>query len=203
MPMVNSGGTSAMDSYEDMFKEITRKLYGEDGLPDIISNEKLSGVSTTSEIRLSNMDYEVDSTVFKSDEHITALGLAALMQNGFSSSGMLNSSFQSNKQNMLEDKWVISEDSLQWTQSKVASYNPSQKLFKCADCECVGFLLRVAEHWLGTHANLRVFQCPQCPYASAWARCVRMHVARQHSVIAEDTLDKHLKDNPVMLEITR
>lgn len=201
MPMPNTSGTSAMDSYEDMFKEITRKLYGEDGLPDIISNEKIS-TSSASEIRLSNMDYEVDTNVFKSDEHITALGLAALMQNGFSSTSMLNSSFQP-KQNILEDKWFTSEDNLQWTQSKIASYNPSQKLFKCADCDCVGFLLRVAEHWLGTHANLRVFQCPQCPYASAWARCVRMHVARQHNVISEDALDKHLKDNPVMSEIMR
>lgn len=122
------------------------------------------------------------------------------MQNGFSSSSMLNSSFQQNK---LEDKWVTSDDNLQWTQSKIASYNPSQKLFKCSDCDCVGFLMRVAEHWLGTHANLRVFQCPQCPYASAWARCVRMHVARQHNINTEETIDTLLKENPVMHEITR
>lgn len=202
MPVVNAATTSAMDSYEDMFKEITRKLYGEDGLPDIISTEKLN-VSTSSEIRVSSADYEVDSNVFKSDEHITALGLAALMQNGFSSGTVLNSSFQPNKQNVPEDKWVVNDDSLQWTQSKIASFNPAQKLFKCTDCECVGFLLQVAEHWLGTHANLRMFQCPQCPYASAWARCVRMHVARQHNAMTEDILDKHLKDNPIMLEITR
>lgn len=42
MPTANAGA-AAMDSYEDMFKEITRKLYGEDGLPDIISTEKLPG----------------------------------------------------------------------------------------------------------------------------------------------------------------
>ncbi|XP_071444654.1 zinc finger protein 865 [Hetaerina americana] len=80
-----------------------------------------------------------------------------------------------------DDKWLTSDDALPWTTSKIASYNPAQKLFKCSECDCVGFLSRVAEHWLGTHANLRVFQCPQCPYASAWARCVRMHLTRQHS----------------------
>lgn len=202
MPMANT--TSTMDSYEDMFKEITRKLYGEDGLPDVISNEKVTNL-TNSERGLNNIDYDVDSNVFKPDEHITAFGLAALMQNGLSSGSILNSSFQqSNKlSSITEDKWITNEDSLQWTQSKIASYNPTQKLFKCIDCDCVGFLIRVAEHWLGTHANLRVFQCPQCPYASAWARCVRMHIVRQHNITSEETVDNLLKDNPVLHEITR
>lgn len=207
MPMANtSTTTSTMDSYEDMFKEITRKLYGEDGLPDVISNEKVTCLTSSSERSgLNNIDYDVDSNVFKPDEHITAFGLAALMQNGLSSGSILNSSFQqSNKLNSItEDKWITNDDSLQWTQSKIASYNPTQKLFKCIDCDCVGFLIRVAEHWLGTHANLRVFQCPQCPYASAWARCVRMHIVRQHNVTSEETVDNLLKDNPVMHEITR
>lgn len=205
MPLVNNGIVATMDSYEDMFKEITRKLYGEDGLPDIIASEKLTSIPSALDKGLTGIDYEVDSSMFKTDEHITAFGLAALMQNGFPSGGMLNSSFpQASKQgSVAEDKWITNEDNLQWTHSKIASYNPFQKLFKCIDCECVGFLLRVAEHWLGTHANLRVFQCPQCPYASAWARCVRMHVVRQHNINIEETLDTFLKDNPVMHEIIR
>ncbi|GLV45098.1 charlatan [Carabus blaptoides fortunei] len=197
-------GVTAMDSYEDMFKEITRKLYGEDGLPDLASGEKLTGITTSAERGLTGIDYDVEPPVFKPEEHITAFGLAALMQNGFPPAGILNPNFQQPKSNSVaEDKWISNDDYLQWTQSKIASYNPSQKLFRCADCDCVGFLARVAEHWLGTHANLRVFQCPQCPYASAWARCVRMHLVRQHNVNSEDTVDAFLKENPVFHEITR
>lgn len=204
MPVAGTGTVTAMDSYEDMFKEITRKLYGEDGLPDLASGEKLTGITTSGERGLTGIDYDVEPPVFKPEEHITAFGLAALMQNGFPPAGILNPNFQQPKtSSVVEDKWISNDDYLQWTQSKIASYNPSQKLFRCADCDCVGFLARVAEHWLGTHANLRVFQCPQCPYASAWARCVRMHLARQHNVSSEETADTFLKENPVFHEITR
>lgn len=207
MPVSGTGTVTAMDSYEDMFKEITRKLYGEDGLPDLASGEKLTGITTSAERGLTGIDYDVEPPVFKPEEHITAFGLAALMQNGFPPAGILNPNFQQPKpaaaNTVVEDKWISNDDYLQWTQSKIASYNPSQKLFRCADCDCVGFLVRVAEHWLGTHANLRVFQCPQCPYASAWARCVRMHLARQHNVNSEETVDTFLKENPVFHEITR
>ncbi|KAJ1523869.1 hypothetical protein ONE63_010425 [Megalurothrips usitatus] len=98
------------------------------------------------------------------------------------------------------DTWFMTDESLEWTDSKIASYNPKQKLFRCIDCECCGFLARVAEHWLGTHANLRVFQCPHCPYASAWARCVRMHLARQHNASEQNAL---WTENPVLGEVTK
>lgn len=49
MPVAGTGTVTAMDSYEDMFKEITRKLYGEDGLPDLASGEKLTGITTSGE----------------------------------------------------------------------------------------------------------------------------------------------------------
>lgn len=75
------------------------------------------------------------------------------------------------------------------------------QLFRCLDCGCVGFLARIAEHWLGTHANVRVFQCPRCHYTSAWARCVRMHLARQHN---EQNPDNSLwRDNPVLVEVVK
>ncbi|KAF5284820.1 hypothetical protein FQA39_LY04545 [Lamprigera yunnana] len=197
MPMVGN----AMDSYEDMFKEITRKLYGEDGLPECIQTDRLSNPQDRN---LTGIDYDIETPLLKSDDHITAFGLAALMQNGLQSAGILNPPFQQHKPNpSYEDKWIISEDNLQWTHSKVASYNPAQKLFRCAECDCVGYLPRVAEHWLGTHSNLRVFQCPQCPYESAWARCVRMHLTRHHNVSAEETTEALLKNNPVLHEVTR
>ncbi|KAK4871985.1 hypothetical protein RN001_016109 [Aquatica leii] len=197
MPMVSN----AMDSYEDMFKEITRKLYGEDGLPECVQTERLSNPQERS---LTTIDYDIESPLLKSEEHITAFGLAALMQNGLQSASILNPPFQQHKPNpCFEDKWIISEDNLQWTHSKIASYNPAQKLFRCAECDCVGYLPRVAEHWLGTHSNLRVFQCPQCPYESAWARCVRMHLTRHHNVSAEETTEALLKNNPVLHEVTR
>ncbi len=79
-------------------------------------------------------------------------------------------------------------------------YNPVQKVFRCVDCDFVGFLSRVAEHWLGNHASLRVFQCPRCPYTSAWARCVRMHLTRQHG--GETVNDTSMwKENPVLEEV--
>lgn len=194
MPM--SG--NAMDCYEDMFKEITRKLYGEDGLPDLTSTDRLP---LPQERGLTPIDYDVETPLLKPEEHITAFGLAALMQNGFPTAGILNPNFQPKA--ALEDKWTVSEDNLQWTQSKIASYNPAQKLFRCAECDCVGYLPRVAEHWLGTHSNLRAFQCPHCPYESAWARCVRMHLSRQHNINTEENNDVLSKNNPVLQEIMR
>ncbi|CAH1153747.1 unnamed protein product [Phaedon cochleariae] len=204
MPM--SG--SAIDCYEDMFKEITRKLYGEDGLPDLSANDRLA--STSQDRGLTPIEYEVDSPILKPDEHLTAFGLAALMQNGFPASGILNSGFQCHKPNTgillgsnLEDKWISSEDALQWTQSKIATYNPAQKLFRCCECDCAGYLLRVAEHWLGTHSAVRAFHCPQCPYESAWARCVRIHLNRQHNINTDESCDTLTKDNPVLQEILK
>lgn len=198
MPM--SG--NAMDCYEDMFKEITRKLYGEDGLPDLTPGDRLP---LPQERGLTPIDYEVDGPLLKPEEHITAFGLAALMQNGFPTAGILNPTFQQhgNSKASLEDKWTVSEDNLHWTQSKIASYNPAQKLFRCAECDCVGYLPRVAEHWLGTHSNLRAFQCPHCPYESAWARCVRMHLSRQHNINTEENNDILSKNNPILQEIVR
>lgn len=203
MPMTGS----AMDCYEDMFKEITRKLYGEDGLPEL-TNDRLT---TSSQDRgLTPIDYDVDTPILKPEEHLTAFGLAALMQNGFPPTGILNPNFQSHKSSVpsgiginsgLEDKWVTNDDTLQWTQSKIATYNPIQKLFRCVECDCVGYLPRVAEHWLGTHSNLRAFHCSQCPYESAWARCVRMHLSRQHNINTDESCDILTKNNPVLKEI--
>lgn len=204
MPMTGS----AIDCYEDMFKEITRKLYGEDGLPELSANDRLT--STVQERGLTPVDYDVENPILKSEEHLTAFGLAALMQNGFPASGILNSTFQYHKPNagiilgsVLEDKWISSEDTLQWTQSKIATYNPAQKLFRCTECDCVGYLLRVAEHWLGTHSTVRAFHCPQCPYESAWARCVRIHLNRQHNINTDESCDTLTKDNPALQEIIK
>lgn len=217
MPM--SG--SAIDCYEDMFKEITRKLYGEDGLPELTNTDRLPSSINNQDRGLTPIDYDVESNpILKSEEHLTAFGLAALMQNGFPPSGILNSAtFQQHKPTPLnsstataaiptmatiEDKWITNEDNLQWTQSKIATYNPSQKLFRCCECDCVGYLPRVAEHWLGTHSNLRAFQCSQCPYESAWARCVRTHLSRQHNInTTDETSDTISKNNPVLQEITK
>lgn len=185
-----------MDCYEDMFKEITRKLYGEEG----VENGDTMRMMT---------DYEGET--FKMDDghgSLAAFGLAALMHNGFAPhTSLLGTQLLQDAEKLEEeeDRWISSEESIPWTQSKIASYNAAQKLFRCNECECVGFLSRVAEHWLGTHANLRVFQCPQCPYASAWARCVRMHLARQHNVCPDqnaDSLSTLWKENPVLEEVT-
>ncbi|CAG0920409.1 unnamed protein product [Notodromas monacha] len=76
------------------------------------------------------------------------------------------------------------------------------EVFKCADCEsCIGFLARVAEHWLGTHANMRVFQCPRCPYNSAWARCVRMHYTRAHEPHGDLPETLMWKSSPILVQV--
>jgi len=180
-----------MDCYEDMFKEITRKLYGEDNITD-----------GDSELR--NGDCDNDPP--EGHGALAAFGLAALMQNGFPPPhGMFHHHLSdSGKGRPGDDKWIVSEESLPWTSSKIASYNAAQRLFRCTECECVGFLSRVAEHWLGTHANLRVFQCPSCPYSSAWARCVRMHLQRQHNIPDTPENTSGLwKENPVLEEVTK
>ncbi|KAJ8940152.1 hypothetical protein NQ314_010823, partial [Rhamnusium bicolor] len=207
MEVAVSMSSSAIDCYEDMFKEITRKLYGEDGIPDLTANERLASISQ--DRGLTTIEYEVDNPILKPEEHLTAFGLAALMQNGFPPTGILNSGIQPHKPNaaivnsVLEDKWITSDDNLEWTQSKIATYNPSQKLFRCTECDCVGYPLRVAEHWLGTHSTVRVFHCSQCPYESAWARCVRIHLSRQHNINTDESCDTLTKDNPVLQEIVK
>lgn len=194
----------AMDCYEDMFKEITRKLYGDEVLPDMSEGEHPNMRAPS--------DYDSESPEGGHGGALAAFGLAALMQNGFPPPpGMfghhhhhLQTDSAKYRPSTGEDKWVSSEEALQWTSSKIATYNAAQKLFRCTECECVGFLSRVAEHWLGTHANLRVFQCPQCPYASAWARCVRMHLQRQHNVADTGENTNGLwKENPVLEEVTK
>lgn len=245
-----------MDCYEDMFKEITRKLYGtEDGLssststatstpPVSSSSNTHPATSMASEQRGQRYDSDSVTPFVKTEQEVgstlTAFGLAALMGTGFQPAvaAMHSSGYHHNTQSHYPsitphhlpssaaasnssqvqvpsapahhhalhhqphlvspinippppqpsaesapghvDRWISSDDELHWTRSKIATYNPTQRVFKCSECDFAGFLARVAEHWIGTHANLRVYQCPQCPYTSAWARCVRMHIARQH-----------------------
>lgn len=178
---------------EDMFKEITKKLYGE---------EASVGVGVVGvEFPAAERDLEDD---LRPEEHITAWGLAALMQNGFPPPGILQANFTPRTDPTAEDRWTAAEEPLAWAHSRVAAYNPAQRLFKCADCECVGFLARVAEHWLGTHSQARAFQCPLagCGFASGWARSVRQHLARDHhsDPAAADHL---LRDNPALDDLTR
>ncbi|XP_074000187.1 zinc finger transcriptional factor charlatan isoform X1 [Rhodnius prolixus] len=161
-----------IDSYEDMFKEITRKLYGgsnesqQTATQVLVQHQQQGGMA----------EFEADGSIVREASEGTSLA----------------------------DTWIASDEALSWTQSNIASFNPAQNLFRCNECECVGFLSRIAEHWLGTHANLRVFQCPRCPYASAWARCVRMHLARQHELTTTDTVSNAwCKESPALDEVTR
>ncbi|KAL3289346.1 hypothetical protein HHI36_022783 [Cryptolaemus montrouzieri] len=193
---------SAIDCYEDMFKEITRKLYGEDGLPELNVGER---ITSTIPDRTNQMnEFEVDNHLLKNDDHLTALGLAALMQNGFSTNSILSTSFV-HPQHKAEDTWTASEEVLSWTQSKVATYNPLQKTLRCAECDCVGNLNKIVEHWLGSHSNIRAFRCPQCSYESAWSKCVRMHLVRHHNLEVDESRvsEVALENNPLIQELTK
>ncbi|XP_037068592.1 zinc finger protein 425-like [Pollicipes pollicipes] len=70
---------------------------------------------------------------------------------------------------------------LRWHDAPIATYSGEQRLFRCGQCPVTAFVARpMAEHWLGTHADFKAFQCPHCPYMSSWQRCVRMHLVRHH-----------------------
>ncbi|KAG8186225.1 hypothetical protein JTE90_008752, partial [Oedothorax gibbosus] len=82
----------------------------------------------------------------------------------------------------IKSQWIDSKEKLSWNNCTVASYNPKTKMFRCAVCHAVGFMSRIGEHYLGTHCNAKVFHCPQCSYCSAWWRCVRNHMSKNHGV---------------------
>lgn len=175
----------AMEYLEDMFKEVVKKLYGDQELESSGSLKIMQTIEPEAE---------------KEDDSQSSLPAMSVVQNGYSPSPAVKETLAD-----FENAWISSDETLSWTDSSIASYNMTQKLFRCNDCECVGMLSRVAEHWLGTHANLRVFQCSQCPYASAWARCVRMHLTQQHNIAIEnngENFDALFKENPVLGEVT-
>lgn len=171
----------AMEYLEDMFKEVVKKLYGEQELESSGSLKIMQNMSP--------LEKEEDSQ--------SSLPAVEMSENEYApvSKPEVFTDF--------ENAWISSDETLSWTDSSIASYNMSQRLFRCNDCECIGMLSRVAEHWLGTHANLRVFQCSQCPYSSAWARCVRMHLTQQHNIAVDgENFDNFFKENPVLGEVT-
>jgi len=182
IPVVELDGRQAamadvqMDIYEDMFKEITKKIYGQD-------------TSSSEDRQFDGQD------AYKMVEE----GLSMIDNDEAESFGE-----QSQPE---DDPWVTSDETIAWTTSKIGSYNVDKKLFKCQECDSMGLLSSVAEHWLGTHADVKVFQCPQCPYASAYTKCIRLHLARQHNVVAEHGTHqqagrKSWKESPVLEEVT-
>lgn len=171
----------AMEYLEDMFKEVVKKLYGEQELESSGSLKIMQNMSPSE----------------KEEDSQSSLPAVEMSENEYApvSKPEVFTDF--------ENVWISSDETLSWTDSSIASYNMSQRLFRCNDCECIGMLSRVAEHWLGTHANLRVFQCSQCPYSSAWARCVRMHLTQQHNIAVDgENFDNFFKENPVLGEVT-
>ncbi|GFW11265.1 protein charlatan [Trichonephila clavipes] len=98
----------------------------------------------------------------------------------FESKSSEDANFASN--NNAKSVWITSKEKLSWNNCTVASYNPKTKMFRCVVCQAVGFMSRIGEHYLGTHCNAKVFHCPQCSYCSAWWRCVRNHMSKNHGV---------------------
>lgn len=98
------------------------------------------------------------------------------------------------------DGWVQGQEKFSWDGSPVAAYNPATKMFRCVACNTLGFLSRIAEHYLGTHVNAKqVFQCPECPYSSAWSRCVRLHLGKVHGI--QNAPASLWRDQPLLDEI--
>lgn len=80
---VGSVASLTMDC-EDMFKEITKKLYGEEAAVGGV----VGGVVG---VEFPAAERDLDDEL-RPEEHITAWGLAALMQNGFPPPGILQAS---------------------------------------------------------------------------------------------------------------
>ncbi|XP_067120186.1 transcriptional repressor CTCF-like isoform X1 [Centruroides vittatus] len=95
--------------------------------------------------------------------------------------------------------WIEGKEKLSWNNSSVACYNPKTKLFRCVACNNTGFLSHIAEHYLSTHANAAVFQCPHCTYTGMWPRYV--HTNKQQ--IASSIASSICKAQPVLDEIIR
>ncbi|XP_064466817.1 zinc finger protein 700-like [Ornithodoros turicata] len=97
--------------------------------------------------------------------------------------------------------WIQGQEKFSWDGSPIAAYNPSTKMFRCIACNTMGFLSRIAEHYLGTHVNAKhVFRCPECPYSSAWSRCVRLHLGKVHGI--QNAPESLWQDQPLLYEIT-
>lgn len=78
---VGSVASLTMDC-EDMFKEITKKLYGEEASVGV-------GVNGVVGVEFPAAERDLHDDELRPEEHITAWGLAALMQNGFPPPGIL------------------------------------------------------------------------------------------------------------------
>lgn len=145
IPASQQTTTTGVEAYEDMFKEITRKLYGDEsghglyphntqvaqlaqGTPSAPpEGGERSFTTLVSDRNLLEYDGGVitDAGAFKSEDHLsTAFNLAALMQNGFpaNASSILNPvSF-----NVTTTKQQNANDDNRWTHTPQNSNNQSQ-----------------------------------------------------------------------------
>ncbi|CAO1440396.1 unnamed protein product [Diamesa hyperborea] len=134
---------AGVESYEDMFKEITRKLYGDESAHGLypINNAQVAQLATpsappegersfttlVSDRSLVQLEYDgviaaadvVASNNFKSEDHLTtAFGLAALMQNGFPPPTISFPAKQQQQQQQQQQNTTTDERQQQWQQSQ-------------------------------------------------------------------------------------
>ncbi|XP_015514211.2 protein charlatan isoform X1 [Neodiprion lecontei] len=134
--MEGSGvGIGRIDCYEDMFKEITRKLYGED--PDHRSKK-----------------------IIRSWDTLRAEYIASSIQNEFETSASYKNNTDDDTGNGNDGTddagWTCAEEPLECTEgSRVAAYHATKATWRCCECgECLGGGPReVAEHFLGLHPS--------------------------------------------------
>ncbi|CAG0893699.1 unnamed protein product [Darwinula stevensoni] len=166
------------DEYEEVFAEITTKLYGEP-VKKIARDVKTEDEGEEGEDML--VDRNSDDRPASPDLSHSKLLNGTEVQVGDVLLPELAGLLRRNRVLHSGENWFENEHTLPWTTSKIAQFHCGQKVFRCIECQAfVGLLMRVAEHWLGTHTDLKAFQCPHCPYDSAWYRCVRMHFNRAH-----------------------
>ncbi|KAK2723752.1 uncharacterized protein LOC136033847 isoform X2 [Artemia franciscana] len=208
---VKTDGTMPLlpiDTYEDMFQEVVRKFYGENVVAIEAPSEPTSS-SINNDFSIILSDYGKD--VLDGQSIVPSQGDQPTAVNQLDDNNVDNAELSVKKKKQKRNKsgtfvrlsteWVENEETLAWTISKIAAYSSVHKVFRCFECGSIGFLARIAEHWLGSHGNIKVFECTKCPYTSAWARCIRMHISVAHSEQGSDNLI--WRENHVLKDVTR
>ena len=87
-------------------------------------------------------------------------------------------------------EWLVNDENLPWTTSKIAYYNYVKKIFQCAECDHKHLLQQMVQHWVEAHGGLIVFHCSQCDMQSNYLFMIKAHIIREHNGIINGTFLK-------------
>ncbi|XP_023317736.1 protein charlatan-like isoform X2 [Trichogramma pretiosum] len=131
-----------VDGYEDMFREITRKLYGDD------LEQRTSSVQNEFETSVTSYESEAHSVNYKTEE-----------DEDEADASMNNRPMDEATGNVSPDEaghWHVADEPLKGTDgSRVASYRAFSSTWRCEECgEYIdGEAREMAEHFVENHSN--------------------------------------------------